>query len=146
MGKARAATGNAHTSCWGDARFAVKVDGAEWVYTGIYPMPGGAVWLGCSCFGSRFGVDGFGRVFMPDVATFSVRVIDARANPIIRFGGYGNMDSQGPEGPIRTPAIPFAWPQYVALSDEAVYVSDVINRRIVRVRLNYEAEARCAIP
>jgi len=145
-GEARAATGAAHTSCWGDARFAVKVHGAEWVHTGIYPMPGGAVWLGCSCFGSRFGVDGFGRVFMPDVATFSVRVIDARANPIIRFGGYGNMDSGGPGSAVPTPAIAFAWPQYVAVSDKAVYVSDVINRRIVRVRLAYDAEARCAIP
>ncbi|KKK52667.1 hypothetical protein LCGC14_3102610, partial [marine sediment metagenome] len=83
-------------------------------------------------------------VFMPDAATFSVRVIDTNANPIIRFGRYGNMDSRGPKSSIPTPAIPFAWPQYVAVSNEAVYVSDVINRRIVRAKLNYSAEE--AIP
>ena len=38
------------------------------------------------------------------------------------------------------PAIAFAWPQYVAVSEEAAYVADVINRRIVRVTLNHAAE------
>ncbi len=144
-GTAWGPTGTPHTSSWGEARFTVKVDGARWVHAGIYPMPGGSVWLGCSCFGPRFGVDGFGRTFMPDVATFSVRVIDTNGNPIIRFGGYGNMDAQGPQSAIPTPAIAFAWPQYVAVSEEAAYIADVINRRIVRVKLNYAVEKMAAI-
>ncbi|KKL71538.1 hypothetical protein LCGC14_2093910, partial [marine sediment metagenome] len=50
-----------YTSGWG--RGTVNVEGATWVRTGIYPMPGGAAYLGCACFGPRFDVDGFGRVF-----------------------------------------------------------------------------------
>ncbi len=130
--------GKDYTTLWGSKD--VKVEGALWAHTGIFPVPDNLRRLGCSCFGPRFDVDGFGRVFMPDAATFSVRVIDTSGNPIARFGSYGNMDSQGPGSKIPVPEIPFAWPQYVAVSNEAVYVSDVINRRVVRVRLGYVSE------
>ncbi len=131
-------TGRPHTSLWGFRQ--AKVDGAKWVRTGIYPMPGGAAYLGCTCFGPRFDVDGFGRVFLPDAAACCVRVLDSDGRAITRFGDYGNMDSRGPGGPVARPEIAFAWPQYVAVSDEAAYVSDVMNRRVVRVRLTYSAE------
>ena len=120
-----------------------QLQNALLMFPGISPSP--AVGGGCVCFSPRFDVDGFGRVFMPDVATFSVRVVDANANPIVRFGGYGNMDSRGPGSAIPTPAIALAWPQYVAVSNEAAYVSDVINRRIVRVKLSYAVEAQSPI-
>jgi hypothetical protein len=113
-------------------------------FPGISPAPAAGPW-GCVCFSSRFDVDAFGRVFVPDLATFSVRVMDANANPIIRFGGYGNMDCGGPASAIPDPAIAFAWPQYVAVSNEAVYVSDVINRRIVRAKLSYVSQDSCPI-
>ena len=50
-------------------------------------------------------------------------------NPIVRFGDYGNMDSQVPGGAVPEPAIAFAWPQHVAVSDEAAYVSDIVKQR-----------------
>jgi hypothetical protein len=34
----------------------------------------------------------------------------------------------------------------VGVSDRAAYVSDLINRRVVRVKLDYAAEASCPIP
>jgi len=113
----------------------VYVQNALWVCPGISPAPAFAG--GCVCLVARCDVDGFGRVFMPDVTCFCVRVVDANANAILSFGGYGNMDSQGPDGAVPVPEIPLAWPQYVAVSDRAVYVSDVVNRRIVRVKLDY---------
>ncbi len=139
--------GQAHVSAWGYGKSQPKVENALWLHTGIFPTPciTPYQYFRCSCFGPRFDVDGFGRVFMPDAATFSVRVIDTNANPIARFGSYGNMDSAGPKSAIPEPAIPFAWPQYVAVSNEAVYVSDVINRRVVRVKLEYAAEETCPI-
>ncbi len=137
--------GEAYTSQCG-GKLHVKVEGALWVRTGVYPVPGGARWLGCSCIRARFDVDGFGRVFMPDAATCSVRVFDTNGNPIKRFGSYGNMDSQGPGSKIPVPEIPLAWPMYVAASDEAVYVSDVINRRIVKAKLSYAAQESCPAP
>ncbi|KKK78230.1 hypothetical protein LCGC14_2845660, partial [marine sediment metagenome] len=56
------------------------------------------------------------------------------------------MDSRGPDSLIPTPAIAFAWPQYVALSDKAIYVADVINRRIVRITMACAAEASVPLP
>jgi len=101
-----------------------SVQNAVWLHPGLSPAPAHAG--GCVCFGPRFDVDGFGRVFLPDVARCSVEVIDAAGHSIARF-------------------VPFAWPQYVGVSDEAVYVSDVMNRRIVRVRLGCAVEAACPV-
>jgi sugar lactone lactonase YvrE len=135
-------TGNVYTTQCGQ-KPDIKADGVVWAHTGIYPMPGGGKWLGCTCLSARFGIDGFSRIFIPDAAACSVRVIDANANPLTRFGSYGNMDSQGPKSTVPVPEIAFAWPQYIAVSNEAVYISDVINRRIVRVNLNYETSKEC---
>ncbi len=127
---------------WGHGRKA-HVQNALRMFPGISPAP--APMGGCVCLAGRFDVDPYGRVFMPDVATFSVRVLDTNANPILRFGSYGNADSRGPKSAVPTPEIPFAWPQYVAVSDSAAYTSDVINRRIVRVRLGYHASEAVAL-
>jgi hypothetical protein len=124
----------------------VAVRNACWVRPGISPAPGAKGVQSCVCLVARSAVDAFGRVFMPDATTFSVRVVDTNGNPIVRFGSYGNMDSAGADSAVPEPAIPFAWPQYAAVSDEAVYVSDVINRRIVRVKLDYRVQGRCPIP
>jgi hypothetical protein len=67
-------------------------------------------------------------------------------NPITTFGKYGNEDSGGPGARINTPNIPLAWPTYVAVSDRFAYVADTVNRRVVRVKLTYAAEATCMAP
>lgn len=143
-GRIGGAEGETYTTQYG-GKPDVKVDGASWVRTGIYPMPGGGNWLGCTCMSPRFDVDGFGRSFVPDAATYSVRVIDANGNAVLRFGRYGNMDSQGPKSAVPTPEIALAWPQFVAVSHEAAYVSDIVNRRILRVKLKYTSEVTCKL-
>jgi hypothetical protein len=47
---------------------------------------------------------------------------------------------------VKKPTIPLAWPTYVAVSDRHAYIADTVNRRVVRVRLNYAAEETCAAP
>lgn len=115
------------------------LQGALWQWRGISPVPCYAepyVYY-CVCEQTRFDVDDFGRVFAPDVGRFSVRVVDTNRNPILRLGAYGNQDSRS--------EIRWAWPSQVAVSDEALYVADVINRRIVRIKLGYQLEAVCEI-
>jgi hypothetical protein len=125
-----------------------EVQGALWTRFGYAPysshMSGNT--SHCMCEGSGFDVDPFGRVFFPNAGQFRVEVIDTNNNPIATFGKYGNEDSGGPGARVKTPAIPFAWPNYVAVSDRWAYVSDTVNRRVVRVRLGYAAEATCAAP
>jgi hypothetical protein len=75
-----------------------------------------------------------------------IEVIDTNNNPIATFGKYGNEDSGGKDARVKKPEIPFAWPTYVAVSDDFAYVADTVNRRVVRVKLNYAAEAFAPLP
>jgi len=134
-----------------DAPVGIKDD--LWQYFGVGPIPaykGGTykhyALQGCSCEGMRFDVDGYGRTFAPDAARFRVVVLDTNGNEIGAFGQYGNQDSAGPGSAVPMPAIPFAWPTAVGVSDRAAYVSDIRSRSIVRVRLTYAAQETCSIP
>ncbi|MFH0980557.1 MAG: hypothetical protein V2A79_03345, partial [Planctomycetota bacterium] len=115
-------------------------------FPGISPASTAPSRMCCACFTPRFDLDGFDRVFVPDVARFSVMVLDSAGNQLARIGGYGNADSAGPGSKIPEPEIAFAWPAYVAVTDEAVYVSDMVNRRVLRAKLVYAATAECPAP
>ena len=130
----------------------IEVKGARWIFPGASPVTSwatpkrdpGTINV-CLCESPRFDVDGFGRSFFPDAARCRVGVIDTAGNEIGWFGSYGNPDSAGPGSAIPTPDIPLCWPQAVAVGDDAVYIGDRLNRRIVAVRLRYAAEATCPI-
>jgi hypothetical protein len=133
-----------------------EIQGALWTRFGYAPysshMSGNT--SHCMCEGSGFDVDPFGRVFFPNLGQFRVEVVDTNNNPITTFGSYGNEDSDPTpvpageaattRGRVKAPDIPLAWPTYVAVSDRHAYVADTVNRRVVRVKLTYAAEATCA--
>ncbi|HKB36094.1 MAG TPA: hypothetical protein VKD72_06545, partial [Gemmataceae bacterium] len=125
-----------------------EVQGALWTRFGYAPysahMSGNTEH--CMCEGSGFDVDPFGRVFFPNLGQFRVEVIDTNNNAITTFGKYGNEDSGGPQARVKKPDLPLAWPVYVAVSDTHAYVADTVNRRVVRVKLGFAAEATAAIP
>jgi outer membrane protein assembly factor BamB len=125
-----------------------EIQGALWTRFGYAPysahMSGNT--SHCMCEGSGFDVDPFGRVFFPNLGQFRIEVIDTNNNAITMFGKYGNEDSGGPKAAVKKPAIPLAWPVYVTTSERFAYVADTVNRRVVRVKLAYEAEASCSVP
>lgn len=123
----------------------------------------------CHCTATDFDVDDFGRVFYPDQGRFRIEVLDTNGNRMLKFGGYGNQDCWGadsyvwdaegkfyrprreddPRGlvsPFAKPDIAFAWIIGVAASDKYVYVADALNRRVLRLKLSYDCEARADIP
>lgn len=112
----------------------------------IYPhiAPTGAHGGDCTCYVPRFDIDGFGRLIAPESPLFSVKMLDDNANLLARFGSYGNADSAGTGSKSPEPEIAFVWPAYVAATDEAVYVSDMLNRRIVRVKIGYRVIRACS--
>jgi outer membrane protein assembly factor BamB len=118
-----------------------EIQGALWTRFGYAPysshMSGNT--SHCMCEGSGFDVDPFGRVFYPNLGQFRVEIVDTNNNPITTFGKYGNEDAKGD-------TIPLAWPTYVAVSDRFAYIADTVNRRVVRVKLGYQAEATCGAP
>ncbi|MEX1097580.1 MAG: hypothetical protein WED34_16155, partial [Planctomycetales bacterium] len=126
-----------------------ELQGAEWTRFGFAPYSdyAGSGTPLCMCEGAGFAVDPFGRVFFPNLGQFRIEVVDTNNNPITTFGGYGNQDSRGnrAESAVKTPLIPLAWPTYVAVSDTHAYVSDTVNLRVAKVKLDYAAEATAAV-
>ena len=122
------------------------IENAVKLYAGIGSMSGG-FGTGCRCRQPMFHLDHYGRLFIPNAVTFSVQVVDNEGAEITRFGRYGNADSRGAgeRSPVRTPAIPLGWPEAVGVSEKAIYVADVLNRRIVRLKKTFAAEETCRI-
>lgn len=106
-----------------------------------YEKPSLSQSAGCVCRTPRFDVDGYGRIFSPNAITSEITVVDNEDNPIIKFGGYGNVDSRGglpgPGQTINVPAIPLAYPVSVGVTEDYIYVADFGNQRIARVRMLY---------
>jgi len=71
-------------------------EGVRQVYPGLAPFSRWRCDGSCVCTKPRFDVDGFGRLFIPNAITFSVTVMDNAANPLARFGHFGNFDAEGP--------------------------------------------------
>jgi DNA-binding beta-propeller fold protein YncE len=127
------------------AKGKAELQGAAWYRFGFAPFGIHNTSGNCSCEGAGFDVDMFGRVFYPNVGQFRVEVVDPANNMIGTFGKYGNQDSGGKDAAVKKPKIPFAWPLTVVTSDTHAYVADSINRRIVKVKLGYRAEASCEV-
>jgi NHL repeat len=155
------------THIWGrlGAGAKVRIEGMAWDFGGVGPVPYGH----CHCWKSKFDLDGFERVFLPAAPTCTVNVLDANGNIVVRLGGYGNADCMGEDSPVvdpktgqlrprrkddpaglksplAKPELGFLDPSYVAVTDEAVYVHDRGNERIVRAKLGYHAEETVAVP
>jgi hypothetical protein len=132
---------------WRTGRGSIRAEGVQWMWYGLSPMPsrrGTSRTLGgprCSCQTPRFDLDGHDRVYVPDVFRAGVAVLDASGNLITRFGQYGNQDD-----PAEGANIPLAWPHAVAAAEQAVYVADMVNHRVTRVRLDAASEAHCDLP
>lgn len=109
--------------------------GSDFIYPqGYAPLSG---WGGCACRSPRFDIDPYDRLVMPCAITQKVSVADNNGNTILDFGEYGNQDSWGSSSPVPTSDVPFAWPVAAAATDNFIYVSDMVNTRVVRVRKTF---------
>ena len=110
----------------------------------------------CHCGSqSRPVLDGFARSFLPEPDRYSVLVLDAAGNEVLRLGQYGNVEDGLPlvrEGgppvprPVGGDEVALMHPQMLAAeSDRRLFVGDLGNARIVSVRLEYRVEDRVAL-
>ncbi|KPJ69145.1 MAG: hypothetical protein AMS14_11765 [Planctomycetes bacterium DG_20] len=116
-----------------------EIQGAIWMHPGFSHVGQCSNNDHCHCAGTDFDMDDFGRIFAPDTGRFRVGVLDANGNEIVSFGRYGNQDCTGPE-------IAFGWIIGVAVTDRYAYVDDLLNKRILRVRLDYAAAETVPVP
>jgi hypothetical protein len=141
----------------------VWVEGAEWFYGGVGNCSL-KIATGCICWQqSRFTLDYFARSFAPEMDQFSVAVLDANGNLILRIGQYGNADDGMPmrnaersqDGPMLVAPHPRAIGgdevalmhgcHVATMTDRHLYIGDVGNARIVQAKLGYHAEERVAL-
>ena len=95
----------------------------------------------------RFGVDPYGRIYYPIGLVPRVSVIDNEGNPILAFGTYGNRDSMGGlRGDlVPTRGVPMAWPNSVDATDDYIYVSDMVNVRLLRLAKTFALAKTVAV-
>ncbi|HOX06108.1 MAG TPA: hypothetical protein PK280_06880 [Planctomycetota bacterium] len=88
-----------------------------------------------------FGVDGWGRIWYPSSLQSRVAAIDNEGNEILAFGTYGNRDSMGGLAGdlVPTKDVPMAYPNCVDATDDYVYVSDIVNTRLMRLAKTFAA-------
>jgi len=124
------------------------VEGAEWFYGGVGWM-GKNLGVGCACFNCRFACDCFNRSFAPEMDRYSVAVLDANGNLILRLGRYGNADDGKPLDPRGGPAKPrsiggdevalFHGAYLATHTDRRLFIADPGNGRVLSVKLGYHA-------
>jgi hypothetical protein len=147
---------------WGPAR----VENMAWGYGPVQPV---AMGNSCICMISQFALDPYERSFVPAAHKSAVDVLDANGNVIVSIGGYGNADCRradsavidpktgelrarreddpsGLKSPLAELGVRFCVPNLTAVDDEALYVNDLGNERIVRVALEYHAEEIVPVP
>jgi hypothetical protein len=116
-----------------------------------------------------FDTDDFGRSFVMDQLRFRISVVDTNGNVVRHIGAYGNQDFCGPDSyvldpkekyyrprksddpkdlksPFAEPEIAFSWIVSAAVTDRNLYVADSVNRRVLRVKLDYAAVETAAVP
>jgi hypothetical protein len=127
----------------------IEVKGAQWIFPGASPV---VSWRTpgtpdiCNCESPRFDVDGYGRSFFPDAARCRVGVLDTNGNLVGWFGSYGNADSAGRQSAVPVPDIPVCWPYCISVGDDAAFVGDRLNRRVLRVTLAHAAMTTVDVP
>ena len=90
-------------------------------------------------------MDGYGRLWVPDVFRFRVTALDSAGNELARIGSYGNVDSAGPGSLVPQPPIPFTFPNAVAVTEDRLYVADRKSGRIVVAKIVYATEETCEV-
>ena len=90
-----------------------------------------------------FDVDGYGRIYYPASILSRVSVIDNEGNNILQFGTWGNRDSMGrlKSGTMGSQKIPLAYPSSIGVTDNFIYVSDLVNIRLLKIKKTFELES-----
>jgi len=112
----------------------------------VYDVNFGSFDAQCIRHTPRFYVDEFGRICYPTSIAQRVSVMDNAGNEVLHFGTWGNRDSTGElaDDLVPTKDIPMALPNNVAATDDYIYVADMVDLRILRIRKVFALQADSA--
>jgi len=121
----------------GSRRGKVSIKGGKTLGKSIMiPIRGGKDGVHCHCETSRFDIDFYDRLIVPDLHQYCVRILDSNGKEILRIGSYGNMDNAGPTSKKNKPQIAFNWILKTIIYKNKIYVTDLNNRRIMVIRID----------
>lgn len=98
---------------------------------------GGGTMSLCDCMTASFGMDAWGRLYVPNGTFQKISVLDNEGNRTLRFGNYGNIDNVADElsgKPGTEGKCYMAYPFSVKASDHYIYAGDPGNNNVVRFK------------
>lgn len=124
-----------------DGVYPVKINGMIWNHFGVSPYNYRTTnHERCVCEHGKFHKDSGDLFYYTDAMRYSIVIMDKNQNIIKRIGEYANNDSYLPNS--NEPKVGFAWPTCIKTNDEACFVSDKVNRRVLRLRYTYQDEVK----
>lgn len=127
-----------------DGVYPVKVNGMVWNHFGVSPYNYRTTnHARCACEHGKFHKDSGDLLYYTDAMRYSIVIMDKNQNVIKRIGEYANNNSFAIDS--KEPKVGFAWPTCVKTNDEACFISDKVNRRILRLKYIYQDEARLSL-
>lgn len=109
-------------------------------YERLYPFAMSYVPSGCNCKGSHFDIDEYGRIYVPDACQERVAVLDNAGNVLTQL--QDTVDAE-PEG--KGAKLFLGWPHRLACSRNALYASDPVNNRVLRMGFSWSATETCPL-
>jgi hypothetical protein len=102
-----------------------------------------AIFAPCHCITARQHQTLDGRGYLYAAGLHSVQVIDCATGKLVgEFGSYGNFDCQGKGSQFPHPELPFGTISALSVWKDRLFVVDVLNRRIAKCRVIYDAAKR----
>jgi hypothetical protein len=117
-------------------------EGALWAYGGMVGQSTGD----CTCCNDRSDMDCYARYWIISNQLYSVTVLDANGNRVMRLGRYGNVDDTDEDVKAGRDGMRFAWVRALGVTDKSLYVCDTANRRILQAAIKYAAEETVPVP
>jgi len=91
----------------------------------------------CSTHRVNQALDDKGYIYM--AAKHSVQVVDTETGKVVgEFGSYGNVDCKGKGSKYPHPELPFGNISSLAVWKNKLFVTDVLNRRLVKCNITYD--------
>lgn len=124
--------------------YPVKLTGLVWSHQGVSPYNYRTTnHARCVCEHGKFHMSKNDLIYYTDAMRYSIVIIDKNQNEIKRIGEYGNNNSFTPNS--MEPKIGFSWPTCIKTNDEACFISDKVNRRIIRLNYTFQDMAKLTI-
>lgn len=120
--------------------FTSKPTGPDKSYDVDLGQLGGGTMSICDCMTASFGMDAWGRLYVPNGPFQKISVIDNEGNRTARFGTYGNIGNVADElagAPNTAGKCYMAYPFCVNSTDDYIYATDPGNIMITRFKKNF---------